>query len=76
MAVHYHCHYCGTKMGTIEQALISSESLGLHKLTEQERMEMITYDSYGDMHISSICEDCQEAFERNPDYHQFGFLIQ
>lgn len=76
MAIHYHCRHCGVKIGTIHKTSISSESLGLDKLTEQERLEMIMYDPFGDIYITSICEDCQEAFERNPDYHQFGFLIQ
>lgn len=76
MAIHYNCRHCGTKIGTIERASVTSASLGLDKLTEQERMDMVSYDSAGDIHITSICEDCQEALERNPDYHQFGFLIQ
>lgn len=76
MAIHYHCRHCGTKIGSIEKNSINSESLGLQNLTEKERLEMVTYDSTGDIHITSICEDCQEALERNPDYHQFDFLIQ
>lgn len=76
MAIHYNCRHCGTRIGTIEKTSVTSESLGLDKLTEQERMEMVSYDSAGDIYITSICEDCQEALERNPDYHQFGFLIQ
>lgn len=75
MAIHYHCRHCGTKLGSIEQTSIHSETLGLHKLTEQERQDMVTYDTSGDIHITAICEDCQEALERNPDYHQYDFLI-
>ncbi|MED3624596.1 anti-sigma-F factor Fin family protein [Neobacillus thermocopriae] len=75
MAIHYHCRHCGTKLGSIEQTSIHSETLGLHKLTEQERLEMVTYDSLGNIHIKAICEDCQEALERNPDYHQYDFII-
>jgi hypothetical protein len=56
--------------------MLSSESLGLHTLTDQERLEMVSYDPAGDIYITSICEDCQEALERNPDYHQLDFLIQ
>jgi hypothetical protein len=67
VAIHYHCRHCGTKLGSIDKASIHSESLGLHKLTDQERLEMVAYDSSG--------EDCQEALERNPDYHQYDFLI-
>lgn len=76
MAIHYHCRHCGTKLGTIEQSSIHSETLGLHKLTDQERQEMVAYDSSGNIRITAICEDCQEALERNPDYHQYDFLIQ
>jgi hypothetical protein len=76
VAIHYHCRHCGTEIGKIERTSINSESLGLHTLTEQERMEMVSYDTMGDVHITSICEDCQEALERNPDYHQLDFLIQ
>lgn len=75
MAIHYHCRHCGTKLGTVDRTSIYSETLGLHKLTEQERQEMVTYDSSGDIHITAICEDCQEALERNPEYHQYDFLI-
>ncbi len=75
MTIHYHCRHCGTKLGSLDQASIHSEALGLHKLTEQERQDMVTYDSSGDIHITAICEDCQESLERNPDYHQYDFLI-
>ncbi|MFL6554517.1 MAG: anti-sigma-F factor Fin family protein [Bacillus sp. (in: firmicutes)] len=75
MAIHYHCRHCGTKLGSIDKASIHSEALGLHKLNDQERLEMVAYDASGDIHITAICEDCQEALERNPDYHQYDFLI-
>lgn len=75
MAIHYHCRHCGTSLGSIEQSSIHSETLGLHKLTQQERQEMVAYDSSGNIQISAICEDCQEALERNPEYHQYDFLI-
>lgn len=75
MAIHYYCRHCGMKMGTINQHLIYTEKLGLHKLNDQERQEMIHYGSNGDINITSICEDCQESLERNPDYHQYDFLI-
>lgn len=75
MAIHYHCRHCGTKLGTIEKTSIYSETLGIHKLTEEERQEMVAYDQNGDIRITAICEDCQEALERNPEFHQYDFLI-
>lgn len=53
-----------------------SESLGFHQLSDQERQEMISYNPNGDIHVKAICEDCQEALERNPDLHQHDTFIQ
>lgn len=75
MAIHYHCRHCGTKLGSLEQTSIHSEALGLHKLTDEERQEMVVYEQSGDIYIKAICEDCQELLDRNPDYHQYDFLI-
>lgn len=75
MAIHYHCRHCGMNIGKIDQMSIHSEQLGLHKLSDEERQEMVSYDQQGDIHIAAICEDCQEQLTRNPDYHQYDFLI-
>ena len=61
MAIHYHCRHCGVKLGTIDQNSIGTERLGLHTLTEEERQDMVSYDSNGDIQITAICEDCQES---------------
>ncbi|APH06722.1 anti-sigma-F factor Fin family protein [Bacillus weihaiensis] len=76
MALHYHCRHCGVKVGSLEQQSISSEQLGFTSLTNEERQEMITYQQNGDVHIKTICEDCQDALNRNPDLHQYDRFIQ
>lgn len=75
MALKYHCRHCGISMGTIDDTSVDAERLGLNKLTDDERMEMVSYDSAGDIHIKSICEDCHESFARNPDNYQYDYLI-
>lgn len=75
MGIHYHCRHCGIKMGTLDQNSIETERLGFHTLNDEERQDMITYNSNGDIHIKSICEDCQESLEKNPEYYQNDFLI-
>ncbi|WP_174734819.1 anti-sigma-F factor Fin family protein [Mesobacillus harenae] len=75
MAINYFCRHCGTKMGSLDSMSVHTESLGLHKLTDEERQTMVSYENTGDVHIKSICEDCQESLERNPDYHQYDYLI-
>lgn len=76
MAIYYHCRHCGVTMGTLEQSSLHSERLGLHKLNDEERLDMVTYDAEGNINIKSICEDCQESLERNPNYHEQDYLIQ
>ena len=76
MALHYHCRHCGVKVGSIDSISVSSEQLGFHQLSNDERQEMITYQNNGDMHIKTICEDCQDALNRNPDLHQYESFIQ
>ena len=75
MAIHYHCRHCGMKLGTIEQVSVEADRLGFTKLTDEERQEIITYNENGDLHIKSICEDCQESLQKNPEYYQNDFLI-
>ncbi|MDQ0273097.1 anti-sigma-F factor Fin family protein [Cytobacillus purgationiresistens] len=75
MAIHYYCRHCDTKLGSIEEKSVHAEHLGFHKLNDEERQDMISYNSSGDMQVKAICEDCQESLERNPDYHQQDFLI-
>lgn len=75
MALKYQCRHCGIELGTINHMSVDSERLGLSKLTDEERMDMISYETSGDIHIKTICEDCHESLERNPDYYQNDYLI-
>lgn len=75
MAIHYYCRHCGVKIGSLEKVSYYSDSLGINKLSDAERQEMVSYESSGDIHIKSICEDCQEALERNPGFHEHDYLI-
>lgn len=75
MALHYHCRHCRTKLGTIESTLIGSEQLGFHLLNEEERQEMIAYDSTGDIQVKAICEDCYESLQKNPGLYESDYII-
>jgi hypothetical protein len=76
MAINYVCRHCNHKVGKLEQQSASAKQLGFDHLNEQERLEMIDYQTNGDMTVKTICEDCQEALQRNPDYHQLETFIQ
>ncbi|MFC7787254.1 MULTISPECIES: anti-sigma-F factor Fin family protein [unclassified Rossellomorea] len=76
MAIHYQCRHCGTNVGTLSNVSVHSEQLGIHTLSEEERLHMVQYRDNGDIQVKTICEDCQESLERNPDYHQLDHIIQ
>lgn len=76
MAIHYWCRHCGVNVGNIEEKNLDSERLGFHQLDQLERTEMIQYDPNGNMHVNTICEDCHEALDRNPQFHEIQTFIQ
>lgn len=76
MAIHYNCRHCGVTIGKLDLEHVSSSQLGFDHLDDNERQEMVQYDQLGDIHVKSICEDCQEALNRNPDLHQLDTFIQ
>ncbi|HEX7065157.1 MAG TPA: anti-sigma-F factor Fin family protein [Bacillales bacterium] len=76
MSITYRCRHCGTQIGQLQNEIYHAEQLGFHHLTAEERQEMISYDESGDVLVRTVCEDCQEALERNPDYHELLSFIQ
>ncbi|MRH44990.1 DUF2757 family protein [Aquibacillus halophilus] len=76
MAVIYKCNHCGNIVGQLDQQVIDSTTLGWNELSNEDRKEMIEYQSNGDIHIKTICEDCQESLENNPHYHELDYFIQ
>lgn len=75
MALYYYCRHCGVQIGKLENISLNSEKLGFDKLTDEERMEFISYEPTGDIRVTSICEDCHESLERNPAYYENDYLI-
>lgn len=76
MAIHYWCRHCGIDLGKLEETNYQSEKLGFDQLNISERTEMINYDETGNMHVKTICEDCHEALDRNPSFHENDTFIQ
>lgn len=76
MAIVYECRHCQQEVGRIDATEVEESSLGFQVLTNEERLEMITYEQNGDVKVKTICENCQEALERNPIFHQLDSFIQ
>lgn len=76
MAVVYKCRHCGNVIGELNQQVVDTQTLGWDNLSSEDKQEMIQYRNNGDVHIKTICEDCQESLEQNPHYHELDFFIQ
>lgn len=76
MTIRYKCKHCSQVLGTLEQQIIDTNTLGWQHLSLQEKKEMIHYHENGDIEIHAICEDCQETLEHNPAYHALDYFIQ
>lgn len=68
MTIHYHCRYCKTEVGTLP--FHKEETLHkLHRLEIGEIDDFIEKDAEGRMTVQCICEQCEQALRRYPDYH-------
>ncbi|UFU01525.1 anti-sigma-F factor Fin family protein (plasmid) [Radiobacillus kanasensis] len=76
MSLIYTCNHCGNNVGELHQKVVDTQSLGWHELSEQEKREMIQYQDNGDIHVKTICENCQESLDHNPHYHELDYFIQ
>lgn len=76
MSIHYLCRHCGVNVGIIDRKSVFSEQLGFHQLDNEERVDMISYQDNGDIQVKTICEDCHEALNRNPHFHENQTFIQ
>lgn len=76
MAIRYECRHCGKTIGKLDNFAGNEHDLGFQALTNEERLEMIEYEQNGDIKVKAICENCQEALERNPAFHQLDSFIQ
>lgn len=76
MSYVYTCRHCGHVIGILQQEINHESRLGFDQLSNQEKQDMIHYESNGEIHIQSICESCEEALGNNPHYHELDSFIQ
>lgn len=76
MSIVYTCRHCGHVIGKLDQQLVNTSVLGWDNLSAEDKIDMIHYRSNGDVHIKTICENCEESLGRHPEYHELDFFIQ
>ncbi len=67
MSVKYVCRHCRMPLGEIADEHVSEFQLGFHFLTPEERRDIITYDSGGNVTVKVVCEYCNEALQSHPE---------
>lgn len=76
MAIVYRCRHCGHVIGELKQHIVSTSMLGWDELTAQDKQRMIQYKQNGDVHIISICENCEDSLKQHPDYYELEYFLQ
>ena len=76
MAVTYICKYCGMELGKIIDENVTEAQLGFHFLTPEERNDIITYNSDGDIIARVICDYCRDALRANPELSLLSSPLQ
>lgn len=76
MSIVYKCRHCGHIIGSLRQELVSTSTLGLATLTQAEEQNMMEYKGNGDVHISVICESCEDSLEQHPNYYELEYFLQ
>lgn len=76
MSFVYVCRHCGHVIGKLNKRAFSTSRLGLDQLSSSEKREMIHHQENGDIHIQSICENCEDLLGNFPHYHELDFFIQ
>jgi len=76
MSIIYTCRHCDQHVGKLNQSVLDTTLLGFDQLTVEEKREMIHYKNNGDIHIITICENCEDTLGEHPHYHELDFFIQ
>jgi hypothetical protein len=76
MSVQYVCRHCKTTIGRIEESHVTEFQLGFHFLTPDERRDIISYDSSGDITVRIVCDYCKEALDANPELAMLNNPLQ
>lgn len=76
VSIVYKCRHCGHMIGQLEQQIVSTSMLGWDKLSHRDKEKMIQYKENGDVHVQSICENCEDSLGQHPSYYELEYFLQ
>lgn len=59
----------------MEAQIVSTSMLGWDRLSAQDKATMIQYRENGDVHVQSICENCEDALSAHPSYYELDYFL-
>lgn len=65
--VEYVCRFCQSSLGKLNSSVYSEAELGLDQLTEEEREDIISLDTNGQMQVRVVCENCEHILNHYPE---------
>ncbi|PAE06249.1 hypothetical protein CHI12_17435 [Terribacillus saccharophilus] len=75
MAIVYRCRHCKTQLAELDEYKVDIKALGWDRLSAADYQEMVQIDS-GHIVCQVACEDCENALQRNPHYHELDYFMQ
>ncbi|MFC4403576.1 anti-sigma-F factor Fin [Gracilibacillus xinjiangensis] len=76
MALVYKCKHCSCEVGRLNSQMLDLNKIGWDHLSSEEKTSLMNYQPTEQIEINTICENCQETLENNPDYHELDYFIQ
>lgn len=65
--VEYVCRFCQSSLGKLNSSVYSEVELGLDQLTPEEREDIISHDTDGQMRVQVVCENCEQILNHYPE---------
>ncbi|MGM9987004.1 MAG: anti-sigma-F factor Fin [Bacillaceae bacterium] len=76
MSIRYYCRYCGSLLGTIQHEHINEISIVLEQLSDDEKKEILSFSKDGNILIKTVCENCEQTLDGNPNYYEYDTFLQ
>jgi hypothetical protein len=56
--------------------MLDLEKIGWNVLSTEEKNQLMNYQQDQTVTLQSICENCQQLLDQNPQYHELDYFIQ
>lgn len=77
MSIICKCRHCKSVLGTIDQDHFDTIMDQLQRISMSDSIDQfIQIEEHGVASIQVICENCEEALGKYPEYHELDYFLQ